>query len=228
MEDNRKELIGAFEKAFDAEIDEFIAAAEKEPHEFSKEFENKMDELIRTGKPNNKTISRKRARRIVLIAVAAVLALALAACAIPQVREFIAGFFVQHKGDHDEYTEPAITKERIEEEYGLVPIPEGFEFISENNTERFSEKLYANADGDVIVLHQSANTINIDVVDNENGELYEYETDGKTVRIYLSEESASASWIENGYYFSLDYGLNIGKNIFEEWVRSVNQIEDNK
>ena len=25
MEDNRKELIGAFEKAFDAEIDEFIA-----------------------------------------------------------------------------------------------------------------------------------------------------------------------------------------------------------
>ena len=218
MEDNRKELIGAFEKAFDAEIEEFIAAAEKEPHEFSREFENKMEELIRTGKPNNRTVSRKRVRRIVLIAVAAVLALALAACAIPEVREFIAGFFVQHKDDHADYIAPEVTKETIEEEYGFVPIPDGFELISENKNDYLLEALYADADGNIIMFYQSVHTVNDESVDDEHGEFYEREIGGKTELIHHSEYGSVASWMDNGYYFSLGYGSDIDLNVFEEWI----------
>lgn len=222
MEDNRKELIGAFEKAFDAEIEEFIAAAEKEPHEFSREFENKMEELIRTGKPNNKTVSRKRARRIVLITVAAVLALALAACAIPEVREFIAGFFVQHKGDHDEYTEPAITKERIEEEYGLVPIPEGFDEVVSVRTEKTIIVDYNDQNGNSISLEQSASDRINDSIDSENGEFSELDINGKRVRLYIDSDGyAQASWVENGYYFSLCSMSPVDKETFEEWIASV-------
>ena len=222
MEDNRKELIGAFEKAFDAEIEEFIAAAEKEPHEFSREFENKMEELIRTGKPNNKTVSRKRARRIVLITVAAVLALALAACAIPEVREFIAGFFVQHKGDHDEYTEPAITKERIEEEYGLVPIPEGFDEVVSVRTEKTIIVDYNDQNGNSISLEQSASDLINDSIDSENGEFSELDINGKRVRLYIDSDGyAQASWVENGYYFSLCSMSPVDKETFEEWIASV-------
>ncbi len=217
-----KELADAFGEIIDAEIKSALSEAGSEQHEFSPKFKKQMEELIRTGKPNNKAASRRSARRIVLIAIAAVLALALAACAIPEVREFIAGFFVQHKGDHDEYTEPAITKERIEEEYGLVPIPEGFDEVVSVRTEKTIIVDYNDQNGNSISLEQSASDRINDSIDSENGEFSELDINGKRVRLYIDSDGyAQASWVENGYYFSLCSMSPVDKDTFEEWIASV-------
>lgn len=216
-----KELADAFGEIIDAEIESALSEAGSEQHEFSPKFKKQMEELIRTGKPNNKAASRRSARRIVLIAIAAVLALALAACAIPQVREFIAGFFVQHKDDHDEYSSPDVTKDYIEEEYGFESLPEGFKLVYETKGNNYLEALYADDSGNVIMFRQSANKINEDSVDTEHGETFIHNIGEKEVLIHYSEVGARATWIENGYYFSLDYGSNVELSLFEELIASV-------
>lgn len=221
MKDFEKELANAYGEVLDIEIDEVIAESEKDPHVFSKGFENRMEELIRAGKPGSKKALSKRGKRILIIAIAAVLALIATACAVPEIRESIAGFFVKIFSDHVEYTDPAITKERIEEEYGLVPVPDGFELIRENTSDDLLEAFYEDNDGNVIIFRQSANS-GIDVsIDNEHGEFYEREIGERKVQIYYSEGSCAAAWVENGYYFSLDYGSSIELSIMEEWIGTV-------
>ena len=216
----KQEFKEAFREAMDKQLEADLAAEPDMP-ELSPEFRKKMEELIRTGKPNNKKGLSKRGKRILIIAIAAVLALTLTACAVPEIRESIAGFFVKIFSDHVEYSDPAITRERIDEEYCLDPIPEGFTLISENKSDDGVEVLYADGDDNTIMFHQSAKDVNKDMVDNEHGEFYESEIGGKTVWIHISEVGAKAAWVENGYYFSIDYGSSIDSNIFESWIESV-------
>lgn len=223
MKNYEKELANFYGETFDVEINEAIAESETTPHTFSRKFEKEMAELIKTGKPKQRKMTSNRGKRILVIAIAAALALVATACAVPEIRESIAGFFVKIFSDHVEYLDPQISKEKIEEEYCLSPLPEGYELISENITDNLLEALYVDSDGNAIILHQSANPILDDSIDNEHGEFYEYEIGERTVRIYYSEGSCAASWTENGYYFSLDYGSSIELSTFEQWINDVKQ-----
>lgn len=216
-----KELADAYGEIIDSEIESALSEAGTERHEFSPKFEKQMEELIRTGKPNNKKGMSKRGKRILIIAIAAVVALALTACAVPEIRESIVGFFVKVFSDHVEYSDPDVTKERIEEEYGLVPIPEGFEETSKSVLESTVVTKYEDAGGNIIKLYQIAGGSMNDWIDNENGTISECVIDGHTVSLYYSDNGAQASWLENGYYFSLSYTSYIEKNVFENWIEFV-------
>ena len=198
-------------------IDADIEAAEKEPVVPSKRFEKKMLALVRTGKKNTSA----RIKRIVVIAAAALIALALAACAVPKVRGSIAGFFIKVFGDHAEYVDPAVTKERIEEEYGLVPIPEGFEIVETNNNGCCSITTYVDKNETVIQLVQAAKGFSGESVDNEHGDFIEYNLGEAVVRIMHSDLGAQASWVHDGYYFSLTYTNPIELEDFETLIGSV-------
>ena len=199
-------LIGALGEAIDAEIGALLANAPSEPHVFSKTFERRMDRLFRTGRPVH------RARRAAFIAAAAILALVLVACTVPRVR----------RSNYAEHTFQDLTKTRIEEVYGLVPIPEGFEeeFVDIGDTSCFTD--YVDANDTTISLHQFARTTAGESIDNEHGEIFEASVGGKTVLIRFWEgKGAYAAWVENGYYFSLVYSSPVSLEQFEEWIASV-------
>lgn len=198
-------------------IDADIEAAEKEPVVPSKRFEKKMLALVRTGKKNTSA----RIKRIVIIAAAAFLALALAACAVPKVRKSVAGFFVKIFGDHVEYVDPSVAKDHIEAEYGLVPIPEGFELISERKTESSLELIYSDIDDNIIMFHQYADDSLKTCIDSESGEFLELNLGEKTVTIHYSENYSNASWVADGYYFTIDCTSHIDLAVFEGWIDSV-------
>ena len=214
MSDFEKELAAAYEKAMDAELDAVIAESGKDPHVFSDRFEKSMEEMIRTGRPDKlwsdapKNTNEKKKKlsgkglRILLIAAAILLALTAVACAVPEIRESIAGFFVRIFSNHVEYVDPAITKDRIEEEYGLVSL-DGYQIISKNNDGETNTVTYNNGNGTVIVMIQSVSQQIAFSVDNENGEAEEYKVNDIVVRLYKSEVSNQASWIQDGYFFSL-------------------------
>lgn len=224
MKNFEKELANAYGEAFDVEIDAIIAESEKDPHEFSPKFEESIAELIKTGKPKKvRKAPSKRGKRILIIAIAAVLALVATACAVPEIRESIAGFFVKVFGDHVEYVDPKTLKDFIEDEYALQPIPSGFEQTYYNRTEFSIVTRYEDTEGNIIKLTQVAGENLIDTVDNENGSFTELTIGSKKIRLYYSEESAQASWIEDGYYFSLDYTSAIEPETFEAWIRSVSR-----
>ena len=218
----KQEFKEAFREAMEIQLASDLK--ESEPHEFTPGFEARMEEIIKTGKPNNKKkgLSR-RGKRILIIAIAAVVALTLTACAVPEIRESIAGFFVKIFSDHVEYSDPDVTKERIEEEYGLVPIPEGFVEVKCLRGKDFVGTDYLDSDENCISLLQKANSHLNDTVDNERGSFYECTINGNTVRIYLSADSAQASWIANGYYFSLIYSSHVEQRQFEDLIASVNK-----
>lgn len=215
-------LADAYGETIDREAEALAAEAEKEPHVFTKRFEERMAELIRTGKPNNRKGLSKRGRRILLIAAAAVLVLAAVACAVPEIRESIGGFFVKIFGDHVEYTDPDITRNSIEEEYSLVPIPEGFHVYSiKRSNDAAVTTVYVDSDENYIMLAQSTDKKMNESVDNERGEFYEVEIRGKNITVHYSDDNAQASWIQDGYYFSLSYTSSIDLSTFYEWIAAV-------
>ncbi|MBQ1684149.1 MAG: DUF4367 domain-containing protein [Clostridia bacterium] len=199
MTKNGSILADALGEVLDAEIDGYIAEAEAQPHEFSRGFERKMKQLLDSGR------SVRPVRRILIIAAAFVMLLALVGFTSKKVRSSIAGFLIETFGDHDEYSDPKAMKSSIEEEYGLVPVPEGFEESNAIRDEFIISITYTNDENSAIQLLQRAGSNVSESVDNEHGVLEECEMDGKTVQIYLTEIAAHAAWIENGYYFSLAY-----------------------
>lgn len=221
MANVEKELADAYGEIIDVEIEAAIAEAENESHEFSPQFKKQMEELIRTGKPNNKRVLSKRGKRILIIAIAAVLALALTACAIPEIRESIAGFFIKIFSDHVEYSDPDVTKERIEEEYGLVPIPEGFSVVETTKLDSFIATTYLNEYQTAIQLIQGSSGYDGEVIDSEKGSFSEYTIGSKTVRIHFSDTFAQASWVQDGYYFSISYNASIKLEDFEKLIERV-------
>ena len=140
---------------------------------------------------------------------------------------YLSLFFVKVFGDHVEYSDPNTTKESIEEEYDLVPVPEGYVCTYEARLEKDLQKNYTDDDGNIIQFSQSCADYISSSIDNEHGEFFEKEIGGKTVRIHYVHDveggyfGAYAAWVENGYYFELVYGSEIELEVFEQWVASV-------
>ena len=238
MSDFEKELAKAYEEATNAELDAVIAEAKKNPPVFSDRFEKSMEEMIKTGKPDKlwgedysdsgakKKKLSKRGLKVLLIAAAVLLALTAVACAVPEIRESIAGFFVRIFSDHVEYYDPTVTKDRIEELYGLVPIPEGFSVIKTLKTDYDVITTYIN-DNNSIVLQQSANKNVSSLIDSEGSVFSDCIVGGKHVRLCVSNNFAQASWSENGYYFIINYTSSINEDLFKSWIENVHIIEKN-
>lgn len=221
MRDLKTELADYYGELIDEDIEQAIEAVKKEPIKPSKKFRKQMAELIRTGKPNNGSGSSKRLRRFILIAAAALLILSAAACAVPKVHESIAGFFVKVFSDHDDYFDPAITKEKLEEEYELTLIPEGFSVIGAEKTEKFSVVVYQDGARNAITMIQAAKGFKGESVDNEHGTFVERTIGDKTVRMHVADDRVHAAWIYDGYYFSLAYTSYVDPEVFASWIDSV-------
>ncbi|MBO4849004.1 MAG: DUF4367 domain-containing protein [Clostridia bacterium] len=216
----KNDLIEMLEKSIDADLAADCASAEQECPAFSEGFEQRMNDFFAKERSERKK-NGARPRRWLIIAIAAAVALAATACAVPRIRESIAGFFVKIFSDHVEYTDPAITKDSIEEEYGLVPIPEGFT-ISDFKVEGTELRVIYTDDGNnTLKLLQSANKHLSQNVNSEWGSFSERRIGEKTIRICYSDKGAQASWIENGYFFSLTYPSQVDFDVFVEWVASV-------
>ena len=171
----------------------------------SKAFEARMEGLIAEEKRPVRRLVNSRAKHVAAALIAAVLLLTVVSFTSERIRSSVAGFFVQTFGDHSEYFNPGVTKTSIEEEYGLVPVPEGFVEYKTIIEDDYLSRIYAKDENSLISLLQQAGSSVSESVDNEHGVIDEYEINGKTVLIYLSGKAAHAAWTENGYYFSLAF-----------------------
>ena len=222
----KEEFRQAIRDAMDESIERDLAAYKEkygdEPHVFSAEHGAKMRAIFDNFEKRQRR--RRRARWALVTAACAVVVLTCVSCTVPQIKESISGFFVQVFGDHVEYTDPAVTKECIEEEYDLVPVPEGFEITEETETDTSRTVTYTDKENNVIILNQIASKSNASNVDNEHGTLIEAVIGDNIVMLYMGEGSAQASWIQEGYYFSLSYNAQIDRTLFEEWIASVEKL----
>lgn len=214
----KKEFTELLGESISADLAAEAPPADSGEQVFSEAFEKRMSDFF-SGKRSGK--AKLRPKRWLIAAIAAVLLLAAVACAVPEIRRSIAGFFIRIFGDHVEYTDPDITKDRIEEEYGLVPIPEGFEETTsiKNNSAVITD--YFDEQGNYISLKQVAYRLYSVSIDNENGYFEEETINGIAMRVYRSENVTEASWIEDGYYFSLLCSFQADDGFFRELISNV-------
>lgn len=213
-------LRSALSAAVDRELE--LALASCPAFAPSAGFGERMEKLIREEKRPVRRLLNSRVKRAAAALIAAAMMLCFLGFTSERIRSSVAGFFVQVFGDHTEYSDPAITKTSIEEEYGLVPVPEGFEESTVSKTDLRVSTCYSSADDDTIWLWQTCSKSGIYSVDNEHGTQMETVIEGKSVMIILSEDHAHAAWIENGYYFTLSYSSAISIDQFTEWISFVN------
>ena len=221
-EEFRQAFQDVLEERMDAALAEYNEKYGDEPHVFSAEHEAKMRALF--DRVERRERRRTRTRVALVAAACAFVVLTCSAFTYPLIRESAAGFFVQTFKDHVEYTRPAVTKESIEEEYGLVPVPYGFEITEEIKTDISRTVTYSNDEQDVIMLRQSASQQGILYVDNEHGEFSDATIGELQVRLYMGDGSVQASWIEDGYFFSLSCNAPIDRSLFEELIASVDKL----
>ena len=195
----REAMRDAVLASIEADIADYKEKYGDEPHVFSAEHEAKMRAIFDNFEKKQRR--RRRTRWALVAAACIVFVFTCVSCTVPKVRNSVAGFFVQVFGDHTEYTDPAVTKECIEEEYGLVPVPEGFEVTEETETDTSRTVTYTDKEENIILLRQIADKSYQLNVDNEHGSFSEYELNGITAEISLGEDGAVAAWVQDGYFF---------------------------
>lgn len=206
-------------------LDEDIRQAEAEAagqpeHQFSPAFEYRMRKLI--GETDGCSASSAKAvesgiyrsgatvrlfgrtmRRAAVIAAAAILILALTACAVMIVKPEIY-YAIWDKVTHWEVTPTQEDGSDETGEMGIVPyhpeLPEDYRLVEENLDEISYEATYRNSDGDMIFISQyhTAAGLTIDV-DSEGSRIQETQVNGYDA-VISEDDNEITIIIENGQY----------------------------
>lgn len=171
-------------------------------HVFSERFEKKMNKLIRKEAAHPWAVSHTLARN--LIAAAIVIILLFTLCmSVGAIRNTIFKFFREHFEDHDKIIFEMPEKKRIEQEYIITKLPDGFSLDEEEKNDIFIRRSYKNEKGDYVTLDQEISLSNGSVFDNERTEYDFIEIDGHGVFISTETSIVILAWDQDGYAFLL-------------------------
>ena len=170
---------------------------------FSKDFENKMNNLI---KKNNriKLSTRRKIRKGLIAAIIAIIVLFTSLMSVSATRkpfiEFIKKVFPQYNEIvlSDESTPPVDT---IETEYTLTDLPPGYVLDTYDKDEYSVFSIWKNNNNQEIVFSQQLLDSNI-TIDNEHN-YKEIEINGNTAYYSEDENGAALIWNDGYYWFTI-------------------------
>ncbi|MCR5610727.1 MAG: DUF4367 domain-containing protein [Clostridiales bacterium] len=219
------ELKNAFREAASLEFAGFSENESDHVHEFSEGFGKRMARLVRAeGRPTWR-LFHTRPKRLVIIAAVIFAVMLLAACAVPEVRESVGGFFLRIFSDHAEIKPPEGIRDTLCSEYLLSPVPEGFSACGKNKAGEAVTTVYRDGNGGVIMLRQSANPDGRCVVNSMNAEYKECSVAGRSVFVLQAENYTLCSWVEDGYCFSLYCSSAVDTEAIGMLIRSVQSAD---
>ena len=170
-------------------------------HVFSARFEKKMEKLIAKEAAHPWSARHPAAKPLIAAAVVLLLLFALS-MSVGAVRDPIVHFFQKHFKGHDILVFEMPQKTKVEQEYDLTLIPEGFQPVQRNVTRFGVSSTYENDNGGVLIFEQSLPGVSEGtLIDNERADLYTVTIDGHPV--FVSETpgvSISLAW-DDGYIF---------------------------
>ena len=171
-------------------------------HVFSARFEKKMNKLIRKEAEHPWAVSHTLARN--LIAAAIVIILIFTLCmSVGAIRNAIFNFFQQHFETHDDVVIEMPEKTKIEKEYVITGLPEGFVLKEEIKNDINIMKVFENENGDYINISQSISMSNGVTKDNERSNYDIMEVNGYGVFVTSTPEKVMLAWNQDGYVFFL-------------------------
>ncbi|MBR7133663.1 MAG: DUF4367 domain-containing protein [Clostridia bacterium] len=196
-----QELKKALSKGFDLQFLNVPAETEIE-HIFSQGFEARMQRLEAKNKNGYWHFINTAAKRAAcfFLGLFAVFSLGVSVDAIrlPAVELAVKIFDI-----YNEYYFDGDTTQKIEHEYKITRIPEGFIKTSESKTEASVNYTYINGAGDKIIYSQTITADTGVFLDNEHGKIYTLLLGDIKVNAYEHPEVKHLMWLKDGYLFEL-------------------------
>lgn len=232
---NNNNFLTALNECFDEDCLKVSSTSYPE-YELSKEFQQKMNKLIRQQKKVYYPVIKTTGRRIAAAIIAAVMMGSVTAVAYGPAREAIKDFFMKHFGTHDvvetnyaieniDINSSYYTKIRIEEEYEIA-VPDGFELEEYYNDDCSINCRYSNGK-DFIDFEQIPAGIYSESIDNERSKSYNYTDDeGNKYLVYEWNKSRLFIWNNGEYVFEIS--SNLDKNHIADLCKSTKLKEIQK
>lgn len=195
MSMTKAELKKAFREAASYEFRDVPRDDSLIQHEFSPEFERKIEKLIRKEKTFFWHFVNTASKRVAVIAVVLVM-LFTTACSVEAIREPIVRFLIEVYESFTEYTFEGEKSDTITKEYKMSIIPEGFTQTDYTEDDTGITTTYENDQGDMIRFAQLVtNDTNLSI-DAEKGETTIVDISGREVYLYQMDNLIYAMWIE--------------------------------
>ncbi len=211
MSMTKAELKNAFREAASYEFRDIPRDNSQIQHEFSPEFEQKIEKLIRKEKKVLWHFVNTASKRVAVI-VAVFMMLFTTACSVEAIREPIVRFLIEVYETFTEYRFEGDTAETITKEYRLSIVPDGFTQTDYVEEDAVIITTYENTLGDMIRFTQSITSDTSLKIDNENNDLEIVNISGREVHLYTQDNLITAVWIEDTYLFKVScHGDNFTK-----------------
>lgn len=222
MENSKELFIKAFLEA--EKIDNSKLKSEDEIEwDFSEKFEKSMNKLIRKNN-HIKLSTRRHIRKGLLAAIVAIIVTFTGLISVSATRtpfiEFVKKIFPQfNEITLSEESTPPVDK--IEIEYTLTNLPDGFEITEYQKYELGILTTWINNNGDEVTFLQNIVDTNF-TIDNEHN-YKELLINGYTAYYAEDESGALIRWTDGNYWFTLSVSNNLrneiialAENIFEK------------
>lgn len=198
MENSKELFIKAFMEAEQISNAEFINTENKDIT-FSKEFEQKMDKLLKKDKRIHFS-ARRKIRKGLIAAIIAIIVAFTGLMSVSATRTPFIEFIKKVFPEFNEVTlseESTLPVERIETEYTLTDLPEGFEIKEYQKDNLGVFTIWKNQNGKEIILIQ-------DLLDSN----FSIDTEHTYEELYINDYQAyyyasQLTWTDGVYWFTL-------------------------
>lgn len=204
MSMTKAELKNAFREAASYEFRDVPRDDSMIQHEFSPEFEQKIEKLIRKEKKFLWHFVNTASKRVAVIAAVFVM-LFTTACSVEAIREPIVRFLIEVYESFTEYNFEGEKSDTITKEYKISGIPEGFTQTDYFRDDTGITTTYENEHGDKIRFSQTITSGTDITIDGEHAETKSVDVSGREFQLYLREDISVAFWIEDIYVLKIVY-----------------------
>ena len=210
----------ALREAASAEFQDIPRDDAQIAHNFSPQFQRKMDKLIRNERSSAWHLVNTAAKRAAVILIA-FLTLSTVALSVDSIREPVVRFVEKVLGISTDYTFEGDVTKSITQEYTLGFVPEGFELVQSEALDGSIIKIWENTDGGMIQYIQAITSSSLFTIDTEHGTTRTIFIDDKEVNLFQDNGISVAMWIENGYIFEITITSGLSTSDTIDMVRSV-------
>lgn len=197
-------------------------------YRFSKDFTRKMEQLVKMEKRPLYHMFNTVGKRVAVILTTFLVAAAALCMSVEAIRTPIVKFFVETFEKYSIITttgeDPDEAKTRIETEYELGELPEGYELVQREADEQVVVKEYRNEGNSLLRIYQNPAKGNV-VMDTESAEMEEVKVSGNPGSYSEKEGTAMLVWMQEGYSFQLT-AEGISKEELIRLAETVRPVEE--
>lgn len=179
-----------------------IRLSEMPDIETSKDFDRRVDKIIRrmkTGKFKN----TKKALRVFILVAILIVTFSLTATGVDPLHERIRNFFIETFSDGStiEFKDSGLTNGTLYSEYTYIP--EGYELVEHTQDPRFERFAFEDLDGNQLFFTSQPNDNSFSMLNTENATVEEIAINGFPAIYHFKDSFVQVAWSTGDYNYSV-------------------------